>query len=164
MVQPQTLISNTVNPANLLELQVLSKIVQDLDNKNDIKGAIPYLAKMTQIVDNQAITKPTDQAKLPNYHLQMNELSKTKANAHAQLAEAFYKTHDFMQCESSLTVSIKIWEKLVRHDTSIIPLLTSAYDRLKLCYEALGKNQMANNIESRKTKLLTNNKAQGDIK
>jgi hypothetical protein len=113
---------------------------------------------MTQIVDNQTIAKPTDQAKLANYHLQLNELSKTKANAHAQLAEAFYKTNDFIQCEYSLTVSMKIWERLLaRHDKTIIPLLESAYDRLKLCYEALGKNQMATNMESRKAKLHNTN-------
>ncbi|OAD78473.1 hypothetical protein PHYBLDRAFT_163578 [Phycomyces blakesleeanus NRRL 1555(-)] len=150
--------------SHLLELQVLTQVVLQHQEKNDIRGSIPYLAKIAQIIDNQRIVKPTDDidASQSTYDSQIRELNKLKADAHSQLADAYFKTANHVQCEASLTWSVKIWERLIKQDKTtkttanddIKPLLLNAYDQLKECYEALGKPSMAKHMETRKAKLL----------
>ncbi|KAI9027155.1 hypothetical protein CLU79DRAFT_717207 [Phycomyces nitens] len=143
--------------SNLLELQVLTQVVVQHQAKNDIRGSIPYLAKIAQIIDNQRIVKPTIDSCQSTYDIQTRELAKLKADAHSQLADAYFKTANHVQCEASLTLSVKIWERLQKDQTNnadIRPLLLNAYDQLKECYEALGKPSMAKHMETRKTKLL----------
>ncbi|KAI8978438.1 hypothetical protein BDB01DRAFT_799867 [Pilobolus umbonatus] len=160
MATPQRLISNSVNPANLVELETLTKVIDRLQQQNDIKGSIPYLAKIVQILDNQTIQRPPkeDKARLPHYYQQINELHKVQANAHFQLAEAQYQVYDFIACESSLTLSVKLWEKLLHYNpgyqSELRPLLIKSYETLKLCYDAMGKSQLAMYMDTRKNKLL----------
>ncbi|KAL9541094.1 hypothetical protein PS6_010461 [Mucor atramentarius] len=133
--QPQALRSNSVNPSNLVELQVLTKIVTQLQGSNDMKGSIPYLAKIVQIVANQRLEKPSpaapDESK-QRYYQQLNELSK------------------FITCESNLILSVKIWERLLKHDPAsidtITPRLKAAYKQLNEAYEAMGKTQLAQHM------------------
>ncbi|KAI7862392.1 hypothetical protein BDF14DRAFT_100405 [Spinellus fusiger] len=141
-----------------LQNPLLNSVMGLQDNTN-IKGSIPYLAKMVQWVENQSITKvvDADEAQRSLYQKQTLQLSLLKADAHAQLADAFFKAKNHVQCEASLTFSIKIWERLMKQKESPqeIPLLLSnAYDQLKECYEVLGKTSMACHIETRKIKLL----------
>ena len=111
-------------------------------------------------MDNQRLIKPDkgDKVKLNAYYQQYNELRKIQANAHYQLADACYHIKDFVTCESSLTLAVKQWEKLVLHNpeyqNELSPLLLRSYETLKLCYEAMGKLQMAQYMDTRKTKLL----------
>ncbi|KAI8372154.1 hypothetical protein BD560DRAFT_395328 [Blakeslea trispora] len=151
---PQAIISSSVNPANLLELKVLSSIVSQLQDQGDVGQAIPYLAKMVQIVDSQRLDpKPTDPERRPAYYQQFNELQKLKAESYSQLAFAYLATHQFIPCESWLTSAVKVWEKLVRHDPSLVESLTVAYEKLIECYLAMGKNQLAQHISTRLQKL-----------
>ncbi|KAI8350346.1 hypothetical protein EDC96DRAFT_519641 [Choanephora cucurbitarum] len=150
---PQTIISSSVNPANLLELKVLSNIVSQLQEQGDMGQAIPYLAKMVQIVDSQRLEKPTDPQNKTPYYSQLNELQKLKADAYSQLAFAYLKTHQFVQCESWLTSSIKLWEKLIRYDPQGQPSLMVAYEALIECYMAMGKDHLAQHIQTRLCKL-----------
>lgn len=154
---PQSLQSNSINPANLLEIQVLTQVINELQSKNDIKGTIPYLAKIVQIVDNQKLDRPSrdeGQAKLDHYYQQLNQLRKVKADAHAQLANAYFQTQQFILCESSLILSVKIWEKLVQHSSEDFSVqLKSGYSQLKACYEAMGKNQLAQHADNKLAKL-----------
>jgi hypothetical protein len=156
-VPPQSLHSNSVNPANLLELQVLTKVITQLQSNNDIRGSIPYLAKIVQIIDHQKLDRPNrdeDAIKQQHYYRQLNELRKVKADAYAQLADAYFQTQQYVLCESSLLVSVKIWENLVRHDalqeTSALKL---AYEQLKACYEQMGKTQLAQHMETKLSRL-----------
>lgn len=150
--QPQALRSNSVNPANLVELEVLTKIVTQLQNNNDIKGSIPYLAKIVQIVANQRLERPTSASEdKQHYHQQLNELSKVQADAYAQLADAYFQTQQFIACESNLILSVKIWERLLKHDPASIETtklrLKTAYKQLSEVYEAMGKTQLAQHME-----------------
>ncbi|KAF7725887.1 hypothetical protein EC973_009219 [Apophysomyces ossiformis] len=164
MIPAYALSSQSVNPANLLELQVLAQVVVDLQNKNNIRGSIPYLAKIAQIVDNQRLTKPqgTTDAEKSRYEKQSIELNKVKADAHAQLADAYYRIGNYVNAEASLSFSVDIWEKLLQRQTQqnaneeadIRAFLLKAYDRLKECYEVLDKQKMASYMEARKSKLL----------
>jgi hypothetical protein len=157
--QPQALRSNSVNPANLVELQVLTKIVTQLQNNNDIKGSIPYLAKIVQIVSNQRLERPTSASedKQQHYYQQLNELSKVQADAYAQLADAYFQTQQFITCESNLILSVKIWERLLKHDPASIEItklrLKIAYKQLSEAYEAMGKTQLAQHMESKLERL-----------
>lgn len=150
--QPQALRSNSVNPANLVELEVLTKIVTQLQNNNDIKGSIPYLAKIVQIVANQRLERPTSASEdKQHYYQQLNELSKVQADAYAQLADAYFQTQQFITCESNLILSVKIWERLLKHDPASIETtklrLKTAYKQLSEVYEAMGKTQLAQHME-----------------
>ncbi|KAG0169992.1 hypothetical protein DFQ28_002720 [Apophysomyces sp. BC1034] len=160
MASAYALNSQSVNPANLLELQVLAQVVIDLQNKNNIRGSIPYLAKIAQIVDNQQLTKPsgTSEEDRHRYEKQKNELDKVKADAHAQLADAYFKIGNYINAEASLSFSVAIWEKLLQRQQQDVPdirsFLLKAYDRLKECYEIMDKQKMATFMEARKSKLL----------
>lgn len=150
--QPQALRSNSVNPANLVELEVLTKIVTQLQNNNDIKGSIPYLAKIVQIVANQRLERPASASEdKQHYYQQLNELSKVQADAYAQLADAYFQTQQFITCESNLILSVKIWERLVKHDPASVETtklrLKTAYKQLSEAYEAMGKTQLAQHME-----------------
>ncbi|KAI9360687.1 hypothetical protein BD770DRAFT_384628 [Pilaira anomala] len=157
MPTPQQLHSSSINPANLVELQVLTQVVAQLQSNEDIRGSIPYLAKIVQILENQKLEKPKgDQDKL-GYYKQYNQLRLVQADAHAQLAEAYFKTQQFISCESSLLKSVKIWEKLVQHGNvtgDLRPQLTQAYIQLQESYEAMGKAQLAQHIENKLARLL----------
>ncbi|KAG1451415.1 hypothetical protein G6F56_008095 [Rhizopus delemar] len=148
-MQPHTLNSNTVNPANLLEIQVLSKIVTELRTKKDISGTIPYLAKIVQIVDNQKIEKDH------NYHRQMKEYRQVQSRAHFDLGQAYFETHQYTSSETYLSMAAKTWENLLKYENmlELKDCLHVVYDYLKTCYESMGKNQLAQHMESRKTKL-----------
>lgn len=150
--QPQALRSNSVNPANLVELEVLTKIVTQLQNNNDIKGSIPYLAKIVQIVANQRLERPASASEdKQHYYQQLNELSKVQADAYAQLADAYFQIQQFITCESNLILSVKIWERLVKHDPASVETtklrLKTAYKQLSEAYEAMGKTQLAQHME-----------------
>ncbi|CAO3703833.1 unnamed protein product [Rhizopus stolonifer] len=112
-MQPHTLNSNTANPANLLEIQVLSKIVAELQTKKDISGTIPYLAKIVQIVDNQKIEK--DQ----NYQRQMKEYRQIQSRAHFDLGQAYFETHQYTSSEIYLSMAAKTWENLLKHENML---------------------------------------------
>jgi hypothetical protein len=153
---PQSLHSSTVNPANLLELQVLTQVATQLQCNNDIRGSIPYLAKIAQIVDNQKLARPAREEPQDNYYAQLNQLRKVKADAYAQLADAYFKTQQFVLCESSLLSSVKIWEKLVQHTNEDLSVqLKAGYKQLKACYEAMGKTQLARHMETKLSKLVS---------
>ncbi|GAA5813025.1 hypothetical protein MFLAVUS_006491 [Mucor flavus] len=148
MPTPQALHSSSINPANLVELQVLTQVITQLQSSNDIAGTIPYLAKIVQIVNNQNLSKPTTQ--LPKYYQQLNQLRLVQADAYSQLAEAYFHTHQFIKCESNLLASVRIWEKLVQHGNvseDLKPRLKQAYVMLKACYEDMGKGQLAQHME-----------------
>ncbi|KAG1462068.1 hypothetical protein G6F46_001091 [Rhizopus delemar] len=151
-MQPQSLISNTVNPANLLEIQILSNIITELHSKNDIRGSIPYLAKIVQIIDNQKLERGSDKDR---YYRQLNEYRKVQSRAHFDLGEAYFKTQDFISSEISLSIAVKSWEKLLKYENTVEfkKDLSIAYDYLKICYESMGKHQLAQYMESRKAKL-----------
>lgn len=155
---PQSLHSNSINPANLLEIQVLTQVINELQSKNDIKGSIPYIAKIAQIIDNQKLERPAreeGQEKLEHYYQQLNQLRKVKADAHAQLADAYFQTQQFILCESSLIQSVKIWEKLVQHSSEDFSVpLKKGYLQLKACYEAMGKNQLAQHMDTKLSRLV----------
>ncbi|CAO3656486.1 unnamed protein product [Mucor fragilis] len=158
--QPQALRSNSVNPSNLVELQVLTKIVNQLQSNNDMKGSIPYLAKIVQIVANQRLERPSSTATediKQRYYQQLNELSKVQADAYAQLADAYFQTQQFVTCESNLILSVKIWERLLKHDAAstdtIRPRLKAAYKQLEEAYEAMGKTQLAQHMATRLDRL-----------
>ncbi|CEP14659.1 hypothetical protein [Parasitella parasitica] len=158
MAQPQSLQSNSVNPANLVELQVLTRIVEQLQTNNDMKGSIPYLAKIVQIVANQRLEKPSPTTKdKQHYYQQLNELSKVQADAYAQLAAAYFQTQQFISCEANLILSVKMWEKLLRHDPASIDTtklrLKAAYKQLAEAYAAMGKLQLAQHMEAKLERL-----------
>lgn len=153
---PQSLNSNTVNPANLLELQVLTQVATQLQSNNDIQGSIPYLAKIAQIVDNQKLDRPPPEEPQENYYQQFNQLREIKADAYAQLADAYFKTNQFVLCENSLLSSVKIWEKLVQHSKGedFTRQRRAGYEQLKACYEAMGKTQLSQHMETKISKLV----------
>lgn len=156
-VPPQSLHSSSVNPANLLELQVLTKVVTQLQSDNNIRGSIPYLAKIVQIVEHHKLDRPdrNDATKKQRYYQQLNELRKVKANAYAQLAGAYFQTQQYVLCESSLLVSVKIWENLALHDAlQDTGVLRLAYEQLKASYEQMGKTQLAQHMETKLSRLL----------
>ncbi|KAI8644983.1 hypothetical protein BD408DRAFT_412459 [Parasitella parasitica] len=158
MAQPQSLQSNSVNPANLVELQVLTNIVAQLQANNDMKGSIPYLAKIAQIVANQRLDKPSLATNdKQHYYQQLNELSKVQADAYAQLADAYFQTQQFILCESNLILSVKMWERLLRYDpasTDTTKLrLKAAYNQLAEAYKAMGKLQLAQHMEIKLKKM-----------
>ncbi|KAI9270527.1 hypothetical protein BDA99DRAFT_534639 [Phascolomyces articulosus] len=126
MTSPHYLQSQHINPASLVELQVLSKVATEMQLQDNVKGSIPYLAKICQIVDNQQ----TDSKKA---------MDQIRAQAHVQLADAYFKSHQFVQCEASLSIAVKLWEKS-RLDNQ--QHLASAYDQLKACYETLEKYKL----------------------
>ncbi|KAG2219099.1 hypothetical protein INT45_005830 [Circinella minor] len=145
MTPPHYLQSQYINPASLVELQVLDQVVTGMQQQGNVKGSIPYLAKICQIVDNQHTDNKT-------------ALDQIRAQAHAQLADAYFKAQQFIQCEASLNLAIKIWEKATNTkspETTTINYLLSAYDQLIECYEVLGKSKMIEYIKQRKTKLTT---------
>jgi hypothetical protein len=155
---PQSLTSSSINPANLLEIQVLTQVIVQLQNNGDVKGSIPYLAKITQIIDNQKLDKKPlkseGKEKLNGYYKQLNQYQKVKADAHAQLADAYFKTRQYMLCESTLLFSVKIWEKLVLHTNEEFTLqLKGGYEQLKVCYENMGKLQLAQHIDNKLIKM-----------
>lgn len=151
---PQSLNSSSINPANLLEIQVLTQVIADLQSKNDIKGSIPYLAKIVQIIDNQKLVKPSRDEPKDAYYKQFNQLRKVKADAYSQLADAYFHTQQFIICENTLLVSVKIWEKLVQHTNEDCTLqLKKGYEQLKTCYEDMGKLQLAQHIENKLDRL-----------
>ncbi|KAI8982213.1 hypothetical protein BDF20DRAFT_912408 [Mycotypha africana] len=162
--KPEALHSKTVNPANLLELQVLTKIVTDLQKrkqKDGIRGSIPYLAKIVQIVENQTLEKPSlsaSQQEKDKYYKRLNELRKVQADAYAQLADAYFRTQNFILCESNLSIAVKHWEKLLEHDASSVKYcqtrLKDAYEQLAEAYEQMGKENLAQHMKTRKAKLL----------
>ncbi|KAI8097977.1 uncharacterized protein B0P05DRAFT_522811 [Gilbertella persicaria] len=166
---PQTIISSSINPANLLELQVLTNITSQLQSQGDIQNSIPYLAKIVQIVESQRLgEKPTEPEKRQGYYKQFNELRKIKAEAYAHLADAYFKTQQFVQCESSLLISVKIWEKLVQHEPEEAEhsnkQLQIAYKQLYACYKAMGKTQLAEHIQTKLSRLFdTKNKLHKNI-
>ncbi|KAI9482530.1 hypothetical protein BDB00DRAFT_879127 [Zychaea mexicana] len=137
---PHYLQSHYINPASLMELKVLSQVVTQMQQQGNVKGSIPYLAKICQIVDNQ---QTQDKKK--------TALDPVRAQAHAQLADAYFKTQQWVQCEASLTLAVKIWEK---DRDSNATSLAHAYDQLIPCYETLGKQKMAEYMEQRKAKLM----------
>lgn len=141
---PHFLVSKSMNPASLQELQVLQHVATRLQNQGDVKGSIPYLAKICQIVDNQ---RPEPEHR--------DAMDTVRAQAHAQLAEAYFKTFQFTLCESQWMLALDIWEKRVSDDASLRESLLHAYDQLKSCYETLGKTQMAHYMDKRKSKLLS---------
>lgn len=146
---PQSLHSSSVNPANLVELQVLTQVVSQLQSQGDVKGSIPYLSKIVQILENQQLEKPSDGNK-EHYYQQFNQLRRVKADAHAQLGHAYFETQQYLMCETSLLTSVKIWEKLVQHhDVDFGMQLSCAYEQLKSCYEAMGKTQLAHYMETK---------------
>lgn len=161
--KPQALNSSSVNPANLVELQVLTKVITQLQNNGDIRGSIPYLAKVVQIVDNQKLDKPdpetlkTDNYQRQKYHKQLNELRKVKADAYANLADAYFHTQQFVVCETSLLISVKIWEKLKQYEPNEIEAsnahLKAAYQQLLEAYEAMNKPHMAQHMANKLSKL-----------
>ncbi|KAI8377792.1 uncharacterized protein BYT42DRAFT_571716 [Radiomyces spectabilis] len=159
MPSPHALGSQSINPSKLMELEVLSQVVSTLQAKNDFKASIPYLAKMAQIVDNQQIgpsspSSPSSQT--PEQRRQQQYLlDKLKADAHARLADAYYKTGRFIESEASLSLSVKLWETLMSKGyDDVRPLLMKAYDSLGQCYEALHKPQMVKHMQTRKQKLV----------
>ena len=140
MTPPHYLQSQYINPASLVELQVLSQVATGMQQQGNVKGSIPYLAKICQIVDNQRTdNKPG--------------LDQIRAQAHSQLADAYFKAQQFVQCEASLNLAVKIWEKA--KTTTTTDYLLSAYDQLVGCYEALGKSKMIEYMQQRKAKLTT---------
>ncbi|KAI8070176.1 hypothetical protein BDF21DRAFT_425143 [Thamnidium elegans] len=148
MPTPQSLHSSSINPANLVELQVLTQVITQLQSTNDIAGAIPYLAKIVQIVNNQKLVKPSEPT--ANYYQQLNQLRLVQADAYSQLADAYFHTQQFIKCESNLLQSVRIWEKLVQHGNAsedLKPRLKQAYGMLKTCYEDMGKGQLAQHME-----------------
>ncbi|KAI7900998.1 uncharacterized protein BX663DRAFT_553635 [Cokeromyces recurvatus] len=162
--QPHSLNSSSINPANLLELQVLTKVIGQLQSNGDIQGSIPYLAKVVQIIDHQQLDRPsrevmqTDPKRKAAYYEQLNELRKVKAEAYAQLADAYFKVHNFISCETYLLFSVKIWENLIEHerlriDSSYEERLKIAYKQLLDAYEAMGKSNLAYHIKVKLKKL-----------
>ncbi|KAI8147941.1 hypothetical protein BJV82DRAFT_575087 [Fennellomyces sp. T-0311] len=129
--------SQHINPASLVELRVLSQVADQMQKEDDIKGSIPYLAKICQIVDNQHTKDKVS-------------LDQIRAQAHAQLADAYFKSHQFIQCEATLTIAVKIWEK----SNSSRQQLLNAYGLLKACYETMGKQKLADYMDQRKVKLV----------
>lgn len=145
---PQYLHSESINPANLLELKVLHQIATKLQSEGNVKGSIPYFAKICQIVDNQRIDGDDTDAK-------RDALDTIRAQAHIQLADAYFKTLQFTQCESSLSLAVKIFEKQMQRDIIIDRnQLARAYEQLHDCYDALGKHQLADFMDERRQKLL----------
>ena len=154
MPPPQSLQSKSVNPSNLLELQVLTQVVTQLQANKDVRGSIPYLAKIAQIVENQTLVKPTEKEGLDHYYQQLNQLNKVKADANAQLGNAYFQTQQFILCESVLLRSVKLWENLVQHTTeNFNPQLKASYQQLKTCYESLGKTQLAQHMDIKLSKV-----------
>ncbi|KAG2199632.1 hypothetical protein INT47_005157 [Mucor saturninus] len=145
---PQALHSSSVNPANLVELQVLTQVSSQLQSSGDVAGSIPYLAKIVQILENQQLEK-----KSSRYKQQCEQLRRVQADAHAQLGDAYYKTGQYVVCEHALLRSVKIWEKLVQQDSSVCGPLRAAYEQLKSSYEAMGKTQLAQHIETKLERL-----------
>ncbi|KAI9303296.1 hypothetical protein BJ944DRAFT_268658 [Cunninghamella echinulata] len=179
MNTPYNLQTTSINPANLMELQVLSQVVADKQGKNDIKGSIPYLAKMTQIIDHQQIPKQNgnnknnnisdknnnDNSNSNNNNPQSNKkeqqriLFSLQADAYKQLGDAYLKTGQYIQAEASFTMSTKRLELLckkndVRPNNETRLELMELYDKLIQCYQYMNKPHMVRGIEDRKLKYL----------
>ncbi|KAI8340166.1 hypothetical protein BC941DRAFT_419597, partial [Chlamydoabsidia padenii] len=154
MTTPHSLRSTSINPANLLELEVLSRIVSEKHTNNDVRGSIPYLAKMAQIIDNQRLEKGSTLQ-------QQQALSTLQADAHRQLGQAYMNTGQYTQAEASLTNSTKKLEYLLKgggdnnNNKMITNQLLQGYDLLKECFEVLGKPHMVQGMENRKLKYMT---------
>ncbi|CDH51563.1 predicted protein [Lichtheimia corymbifera JMRC:FSU:9682] len=99
--QPQQLNSQSLNPATVMEINVLKRVAMEQQRTNP-GASIPYFAKICQIVDNQ---RPPD-----NDPMRLNII---RADAHAQLADAYHKVQNWIQCEASLMVAVKIWERML---------------------------------------------------
>ncbi|CAO3628248.1 unnamed protein product [Cunninghamella echinulata] len=173
MNTPYNLQTTSINPANLMELQVLSQVVTDKQGKNDIIGSIPYLAKMTQIIDHQQIPKQNDDNNNNNssnncnnnnslqYNKQEQEriLFSLQADAHKQLGDAYLKTGQYIQAEASFTMSTKRLELLckkknIKPNNETKLELIQLYDKLIQCYQYMNKPHMVRGIEDRKLKYL----------
>lgn len=145
--QPQQLNSQSLNPASLMEINVLKRVAME-QQKTNVQASIPYYAKICQIVDNQRLP---DNDTMP--------LNTIRADAHAQLADAYYKVQNWIQCEASLMVAVKIWERMLEMPEESDGKLTAktrlgeAYDILRTCYNTLGKSRLAELMEKRKSKL-----------
>ncbi|ORY91234.1 hypothetical protein BCR43DRAFT_498735 [Syncephalastrum racemosum] len=129
---PHSLLTHRNNPASAMELRILEAVVQDCPT---VKASIPYLAKICQIVDQDS---PPE----------------TRARAHVRLANAYFKTQQFIQCEASLTHAVKLYEKSDNNNNDNGEELDQAYAQLRDCYDALGKRQLAEHIETRRQKRL----------
>lgn len=116
--------------------------------KTNPGASIPYLAKICQIVDNQ---RPPE-----NDPMRLNII---RADAHAQLADAYHKVQNWIQCEASLMVAVKIWERILETPEESDGKMTArtrlgeAYDILRICYDTLGNRRLAELMEKRKSKL-----------
>ena len=145
--QPQQLHSQTLNPASLMEINVLKRVAME-QQKTNVRASIPYFAKICQIVDNQ---RSPDDDPMP--------LNIIRADAHAQLADAYYKVQNWIQCEASLMVAVKIWERMLEmpEETdgkmTALTRLGNAYDLLRICYGSLGNSRLAELMDKRKSKL-----------
>ncbi|CAO3633761.1 unnamed protein product [Cunninghamella blakesleeana] len=177
MNAPYNLQNTSINPANLMELQVLSQVVLDKQKQNDIKGSIPYLAKMTQIIDHQQLSTTKQHKKqkddgnyddnIGNNVDDMNDqkekerlLFSLQAEAHKQLADSYLKTGQYIQAEASYTISTKRLETLCKknnekpnNETRLE--LIQIYDNLIECYQMMNKPHMVRGIENRKLKYLS---------
>lgn len=145
--QPQQLNSQSLNPATVMEINVLKRVAME-QQKSNPGASIPYFAKICQIVDNQ---RPPE-----NDPMRLNII---RADAHAQLADAYYKVQNWIQCEASLMVAVKIWERMLETPEETDGKMTArtrlgeAYDILRICYDTLGNRRLAEMIDQRKSKL-----------
>jgi murein L,D-transpeptidase YcbB/YkuD len=163
MATSHSLRSTSINPANLIELQLLSQIVTQKQSANDIRGSIPYLAKMAQIIDNQRLETTVAASSPQQQQLQQQQhtLRLLQADAHRQLGQAYMKIGQYIQAEASLTITIQRLESLLKGDnaatshTIVVNQLIEGYDLLKECFELLGKPHMVQGMENRKRKYTT---------
>lgn len=165
MTTSYSLRSTSINPANLIELELLSQIVTERQSANDICGSIPYLAKMAQIIDNQRLEETLAASSPQQQQQQQRQQRQTfrllQADAHRQLGQAYMKTGQYIQAEASLSITIQRLESLMKDDTTatshtiIVNQLIEGYDLLKECFELLGKPHMVQGMENRKRKYTT---------
>ncbi|CAO3597866.1 unnamed protein product [Absidia cylindrospora] len=154
MNAPHSLKSTSINPANLIELEVLSQIVSEKQNNNDIRGSIPYLAKMAQIIDNQRLEQVTDNNE-QQQRIQQRTLYSLQADAHRQLGQAYLGTGLYTQAEASLSITIQRLESLLKDNngsTDTVLQLLQGYDLLKECFQVMNKPHLVQGMENRKLK------------
>ncbi|KAI8063311.1 hypothetical protein BC940DRAFT_307623 [Gongronella butleri] len=141
----------------LIEVQALRKVVAEKEKDNDIKGAIPYLAKVAQIFDKQQPSGGSGNKGQPDDDMvRRMTLVLAQADAHYQLGRAYQQTGQYIQAEATLTLTARLLEKVSRAGylttADAQQQLLATYDLLIDCYQVMGKPHLERGMMDRKSK------------
>ncbi|ORX55018.1 hypothetical protein DM01DRAFT_1335309 [Hesseltinella vesiculosa] len=131
----------------MIEFAMVRKIVAEKEAAQDYKGAVPFLSKLAQLVDN-AMAPADDQQRVAHCLCQ--------ADCHFKLGYAFQRTGNYIQAEASLTMTMRLVEKLIKQQQATEASrqrLVATYDLLIECYHMMGKYHLERGMMDRKQKL-----------